>query len=129
MKPVNNVLYGTLITKANKLGVKGYKRDGVTTILKNNKVIQRISTEVKNEGLTKSTLIEHFKDNVGSGTTAIIKNLNKDGTVENAFIITYKGDEPLKAMVSVADENHRLQTFKEVDPYQLMIACIKAGLD
>ena len=55
-------MYGKLITKANKLGIEGYKRNGVTTILKNNEVIQRVTTDVQSNGLKKTTHIEHFKN-------------------------------------------------------------------
>ena len=41
----------------------------------------------------------------------------------------YKEDGPLKAMASVADENHKLQPLKEIDPYQLLVECVKVGLE
>ena len=128
MKLMNNSMYGKLIAKANKLGIEGYKRNGVTTILKNNKVIQRVTTDVQSNGLKKSTHIEHFKDGVKTGDTFVSKTFDTNNNVDTAIIVKYKDKEPIKAMASMADENHRLQPFREVDPYQLMIECVKSTL-
>ena len=86
MANIAHIAYGSLVSKANKFGIEAYTKDGVKTVLKDNKVIKTISKERLFDDQVELTQIVNYKNNEPVKSTLLRKDFDDDGRVLSATL-------------------------------------------